>query len=597
MRRAGLGDALGIVVSLTALAYFPMQVDPASFPKLMLLVIGGLAVAPFVLLRWLAPSRPSSWALVPCIAGAALLLWSTLGTVLADAPWPTRLFGWFLRADGLLAIVAACILLLGAATLDRDEVQRAIAWVVTGSAVAALLAVPQVLGSEFMAPQVGTVTSTFGQTNFSGAYFAISAVLALGLSLVVTSVPWRIANLAVALACAYLAFRSDALQGPMSLAAGLVMLGFGLVLAYRGRHRAALLASSVVVLALGLFVAVLGMLAIGPLGFVGRDGNTTWRYAMWSQGWDTMNGHPIVGIGTGSFARYLSEFRSLESTIRVGEGMRPSAVHSIPLQFGIVGGWPALLLWIALFASVLVLLMMRIGRSPLARPALGAVVLGALSGYVTQAIVSIDVPPILAIGWLLAGLAVALVRDPLPLPETPARVRPEAAVEVVPARTLVKAFTASIVLALLGGWAVWSQIQAVERVRNVASADVLFAALADPMTPCAVRMELANSSLPGLPLREVVPAIRAAVAVDPRCPPVINLQSSVALAAGAVWLADESTSLGTTLDPQAVASWALRKKYFDLAGDAAGAAGAQAQLDRINKAAADAAAATAASAG
>jgi O-antigen ligase len=590
MRRAGLGDALGIVVALTALMYVPMWIDPASFPKLLVLVAGAGAVMPFVLIRWVGPDRPQGWRLLPCGAAAALVLWVGLATLASDAPMATRLFGWFLRADGLLGSIAALVLLLGAATLRGEEVRRALGWIVAGAGVAAVFAIPQIAGVPFMVGDDGSVSATFGQTNFSGAYFAMCAVLALGLALSVTGRAWRIANLVGALAFTALAFLSDALQGPMALGAGLVMVGLAWVLGHRGRHRTVAVAGSVIVLAVGLTVALLGMLSIGPLGFVGREGNTQWRYNIWSQGWDLLAAHPFLGVGTGSFARYLSEYRSLESTLFVGESMRPSAVHSIPLQFGIIGGWPALVLWCVLFGSALALLLIRIVRAPMPQRLLAAGVVGALSAYLAQAVVSIDVPSILAIGWLLAGLAVALAADPVPGPKnvpTPRKSKARTAdPPPTPARTLIRAFVASAVLVLVGGWAVLSQVQAVERARDLTTAESVAAVATDPMVPCPVRLQVARDSLVGQPFTFVIPTLTQALAVDPRCPPMVNLLSVAALESGALDLASTATQSGVELDPQSVTAWELRQQYFERMNDSAGAQDARARADAIKEAAA-----------
>ncbi|HAN71504.1 MAG TPA: hypothetical protein DCQ36_07930 [Actinobacteria bacterium] len=438
----------------------------------------------------------------------------------------------------------------------------------------------------FMVGDDGTVSATFGQTNFSGAYFAICTTLALGLAFSVTRLAWRVANLAGALAFAALAFLSGALQGPMALGAGLIMLGFAWVLAYRGRWRRIAITGSMVVLASGIVVAMLGMLSRGPLGFVGREGNTQWRYNIWSQGWEVLAAHPVLGIGPGSFARYLSEYRSLESTLFVGEGMRPSAVHSIPLQFGIVGGWPALVLWCVVFGGALALLLVRIARAPLQETFLAMGVVGALSAYLAQAVVSIDVPSILAIGWLLAGLAVALAADPGPVPVTKKDKLRDAGPPELPARTLIKAFVTSTVLVMIGGWAVLSQIHAVERARDLASPDAVAVAIADPMVPCAVRLQVARESLIGQPLAFVLPAINQAVAVDPRCPPIMNLLSVAALEARQIELASTATQRGTELDPQSVTAWELREQYFQLANNLIGAADARARVDALEEAAA-----------
>ena len=72
MRRFGLADGLGVVAVLVALAWLPGAADPLTYVKLLFLVVGGLALAPAVFLRWAALGRPSWAMLLP--AGASLLI-------------------------------------------------------------------------------------------------------------------------------------------------------------------------------------------------------------------------------------------------------------------------------------------------------------------------------------------------------------------------------------------------------------------------------------------------------------------------------------------------------------------------------------------
>ncbi len=573
VRKLGMADALGIMVALVALTWLPGVMDPASFPKLLVLTAGGLALIPATIDRWSRLARPAWQVLVPVGATLLLLVWLVVSTIASDAPWSVRLFGWWVRADGALGLLAAFVIFLAATTLTRREVQRTVDWLIGGAALAAGFGVPQFFNSSFLQADPGAVVSTLGQINFTGAYFAMMAPLALARAFSAPTRRWRIATGVIAAVLAVMAFASSSLQGPMALAAGAAGFAMARVLMYRGRHRLALTASTVFVFCAGLVVAILGMLAIGPLGFVGREANTIWRYAMWDAGWQTIAGHPLLGIGPGSFARFISEFRPLETVIVAGEGMRPSAVHSIPIQFGIVLGWPGLLLWLIVFLGVAVALVVLMSRRSLPSWPLVAGVAGAFLAYLTQAVVSIDVPSILAVGWLLAGLALALVRCS-DRPDTETAPKGKAARVTVPA----------IVLGVIGAIAVGGQIFASEQVRTVGSWEKAVGVMTDSSIPCPLRLQVANEALRGQPMELALQAVQQATAVDPRCPPIVNLQSQIAVEAKALPLAESSTRLGVLLDPMSPYAWQLRADYLELAGDTVGARGADAEAKRIQDA-------------
>ena len=112
MRKFGLADALGIVASLVALAWLPGAADPLTNIKLLLLVGGGLALAPAAFMRWKALGRPSWAIIVPAGAALLILVWGIVSAFGSGAPIWNSLLGWWGRGDGWLAWLGAVVLLL-----------------------------------------------------------------------------------------------------------------------------------------------------------------------------------------------------------------------------------------------------------------------------------------------------------------------------------------------------------------------------------------------------------------------------------------------------------------------------------------------------
>lgn len=190
--------------------------------------------------------------------------------------------------------------------------------------------------------------------------------------------------------------------------------GLAFALLYRGRFRAVGLAASAVVLVVGGALLVASFFAAGPLARLWSERTFDIRQEYWQSAINIMNGLPDFGSGPDGFSRYVAEYRPESYVELLGPTLRVSAAHNIALQFGAVLGWLGLILWIVLFVGTGVLLLARIVRKPVASIGLTASVVGAFAAYFIQGMISIDMLPLLATGWLVAGLAMACAREPAP---------------------------------------------------------------------------------------------------------------------------------------------------------------------------------------
>ena len=92
-----------------------------------------------------------------------------------------------------------------------------------------------------------------------------------------------------------------------------------------------------------------------------------------------------------------------------------------------------------------------------------------------------------------------------------------------------------------------------------------------PLSPCPLRIQTTQQIIQQVPADVSVPTTYAATAIDPRCAPMINFQSELALQAGDLQLADSSSLAGTEYDPLLDLAWILRARYLVAVGDPAGA--------------------------
>jgi len=593
MRKFGLADALGLVGALVAVAYLPGVVDPLTYPKLLVLVAGGLALSPAVYLRWRSQARPPLPFLIVASGAAGIVLWGVVSMVGSGAPWAVSLFGWWGRGDGWLAWLGAAILLLGAATLRGGEIARTITWLLGGGSVVALVGFAQAAGLEFPAGSMGgAVSGLMGNTNFASGYFAIIGVLALGRALTKAALWQRVWAGVLFLLLGALAVLTDSQQGPAALAAGIVAGGVALAFLHRGRLRAIGLAVSGLVVAAGAGVLAMSFAGSGPLAGLWAERTFGIRQQYWQSAWNILNGQSLFGTGPDGFARYVAEYRPESYVELLGPVLRVSAAHNIALQFGAVLGWLGLLLWIVLFVGALILLFVRVVRAPATSAALTASVFGSLVAYVVQGMVSIDMLPLLATGWLVAGLAIAAAREPIVAQQR--ETTPEASTRKAKARAVSrtpKSYDGPTtpawvpvgggVLALVGVIGVGAQIGAVNAIQSLNSQQAALDFLSSPLSPCPPRVNTTQQVIQQLPADVSVPATYAATDLDPRCAPMINFQSDLALQSGDLEIAGPSTESGVEFDPLFDLAWILRSKYLLATGDVAGAEAAAVEAQRI----------------
>ncbi len=594
MKKVGLADALGLVGTLAAIAWLPGAADPLTLIKLLFLIAGGLAVSPAVFMRWRdKPNRPPLMVLIPCGAGLGLVLWGLVATVGSAAPFWNSLFGWWGRGDGLLAWVGAMVLLLGAAVLTRDEVFRVITWMLGGATLVAFIGLLQVASVEI--PQgapLGIASGTMGNTNFAAGYFAILGVLALGRALSQVVLWQRLWGTGLFLILAFLAWRTLSDQGPLALAAGAAALAISFALLYRGRWRTAgLIGAGLLVLA-GAGAVAGSAVRVGPLANIWSDRTFDIRQEYWQSAINIMNGLPIFGTGPDGFSRYVAEFRPESYVELLGPTLRVSAAHNIALQFGAVLGWAGLILWIVLFIGTGIALLVRVVRAPVGSIGLTASIAGAFTAYLVQGMVSIDMLPLLATGWLVAGLALALAREPLPaVVEEPAeapktRKAKAAAISRTPKKidgpsTPIWVPVTGGVLALGAAILVGSQIGLTNQVQSISSQEQALDFIANPMTPCVLRTQVTQQVIQQLPAEVSVPATLQATDLDRRCPPMINFASDVLVQQQRFDEAATYTAEGLEFDPLLDLAWVLRARYYLGTGDIPAAEAAAEEARRV----------------
>jgi hypothetical protein len=145
----------------------------------------------------------------------------------------------------------------------------------------------------------------------------------------------------------------------------------------------------------------------------------------------------------------------------------------------------------------------------------------------------------------------------------------------------VLALGVGVVLDLGGMVLVEAHIVDASAMQSVDSQEKALAFISDSLTPCPLRVNVTQQVIQQLPAEVSVPATYEATGLDPRCAPMINFQSDVAVQQVDVEVAGLTTEEGVTFDPLLDYAWRLRSRYLLLTGDIAVARAAADETERV----------------
>lgn len=518
------------------------------------LLVGAAALAPFILRRLLW-SQLGGARVTLLVGGWGVAIWAAVSALahVGDVPWQQAMFGWFGRCTGVLAYVAAAVLLTAGMVLTRVEIWRVLYCLVAAGALSALATVIQ---TAFGNPgSRDGVPGLMGNADFNGALCGLACGLALLVIFRVANGPrWCVVLLAlIATLCAAGAVLSRSWQGGIT---AVVAVAVGMsIYAYSRRFW----------LALGVSVAALAaMVILGVLVFAGvvvlPGAVVDARLIYWQTALTTMRNVPLTGMGPDAFAEAVAQFRPMDYLTVRDPSHHVSAAHSVPLQLGATLGVPALIFW-ALGMGAVAFALFRALRARVVAASVVAAVVGAWAAYLAQSLISVDQLALLAIGWTLAGLVMAAVA-PMST-EIPSGVAPwRFAVACVGA-------AAAVIVVLPEGLAISKALHASTSAQTSA-------AMTSSWTPCSLRSNLAQTAF-AAPVR----VFAAAYDLDPRCPGVGDAFVSALLDHRLPAQAKSRAEQVISYDPLDLTAWILLGIADARLGDVVGAKAAQAQAQAI----------------
>lgn len=390
-----------VVVFMTPLFFLRGAYDPFNVPKLWLLMVGVVIVAAIRCVELLQGAETSGLYLlrIPAAAVAGALV---IGTVFSPyRVW--SLIGDHSRFTGLVPYLV--VILLGVLVADafRGDVTP-LAWAMAASgAVAGVYALVQVFGLDPLEwSNANEAVVTIGNTNFSGAFFAICLPLAVTLILIEPDRRFAAIGVTALVLVGWVLARSE-LAWAAGVAGLLLLASIFLSRKWKLIRPIAYVAVALIATA-GVGVVVLAMTQ-NPPGFIP---GTIERRAEWWQASLRMAGDsPVVGRGPNSFAIEHTHHRDVDDVAAGGLGVTDDP-HSVPLSFLTGAGIFGIAGWIVFAGWIVVGVARARPEEPL------AVAFSAAAGvYLVQSLLSIDVVTLRFSAWtVIGGMAAAFAPIP-----------------------------------------------------------------------------------------------------------------------------------------------------------------------------------------
>jgi O-antigen ligase len=336
---------------------------------------------------------------------SGFVLWQLVVFVVSGGEKLQQLFGTAGRNTGLITYLAFSILFVVAMAASSGVFLSSFlkAALVVGVASLGYGLIQAFGGDPFdWVNPYSPVFGFLGNPNFQSSLLGILGAVVMT-QLLSGSVKLQIkgAYLVYLLVTVYVIKETDSQQGFL-----VFLIGSAVSLGFYVNQKSKTLGYSYLGLAVVAFVGVLlGTLNKGPLASLLYKDSVTYRGDYWRAGWKMTLENPIFGVGLDSYGDWYRRSRTIEATLRRGPDVTSNAAHNVFLDISSYGGFPLVLIYLALMMLVAVSAVKVIKRSQ----GFNAGFVGLVAGWVAfqaQSIISINQIGLALWGWVLSGLII-----------------------------------------------------------------------------------------------------------------------------------------------------------------------------------------------
>ena len=446
-----MGRVLGWGLIATTLLVSPLwSLDPINPIKMLAVVpVGfmclGLLLANRKIVVW--DKYKIAFGLV-----VAFVLWQVLVLFLSEGQFLPQIFGSNGRNTGLVTYVAFSLVFVGSIVASSlYQIKRFILVVLFVGVTSLAYGLVQALGGDpfnWVNPY-SPVLGFLGNPNFQSSLLGVLGAIVFGQIFVKgLKVQFKALVGLYLLATLYVIKETNSQQGFLVLTIGVGVV-IGLYVLQRGRTLG--VTYGLMSLA-GFFTVLFGTLNKGPLASILYQDSVTYRGDYWRAGWKMTVDNPIFGVGMDNYGDWYRRSRTIEATLRRGPDVTSNAAHNVFLDISSYGGFPLVLIYIALMALVIVSATKVLKRETGFNPAFAGLVGGWLA-FQAQSIISINQIGLAIWGWVLSGLIIGYeinTREKVATESVPKKGRVAAKPAQTSAASVVALFVAFVLGVLVG---------------------------------------------------------------------------------------------------------------------------------------------------
>ncbi len=404
--RLAIGRLLGWVAALATVIVVPWaSYDPINVPKLAVISAGGFMCLSFVLFN--AKALQTKEFRIPVIIVGVFIVDLLAVLFIAGNNFNQEFFGANGRATGFVAYFALTGLLLAAIISSTQFTLTRISWflIFTGL-LSTLYGIMQSLGTDpfkWGGNLYSPVFGFLGNPDFQSSFIAFSAVMAVAMFFnngIKKSI--KVLLLVYLVAAVYVIKETKAQQGFLVFLGGTGAIAIIYVFKSKWKMLTWPLISAGFI---GLVLAVVGSLNSGPLASLLHKASVIYRGDYWRAGWKMTLQHPVFGVGLDSYGDWYRRSRTIAATVRRGPDTISNAAHNVWLDFSSNGGFPLLIIYLALMALVVRSAFKVIRRSSEFEPVFAGL-FAVWIGYQAQSIISLNQLGLAVWGWIISGLII-----------------------------------------------------------------------------------------------------------------------------------------------------------------------------------------------
>lgn len=402
-------SVIGRIISWTAIAATLIvtpwaSLDPINVPKLVVIAIGGFITLAAILANRKAMFTSGHKA-VQILTGLFVLDLIVVLLIAGTNPFQ-EFFGTYGRATGFVAYISLAALLLGAAVVASTEFVNSFAHaLLIAGGLSIGYGLIQVVGADPVkwVNQYSPVIGFLGNPNFESSFVGFSGVLAFGFIIAQgLNRAMRSAFVAYLLLAVFVIIKTDSQQGLLVLVGGIAIVS--MIWISRSKYKF-VTKPALILSGIGAVFVALGSLNSGPLASLLYKTSVTYRGDYWRAGWKMTVENPIFGVGLDSYGDWYRRSRTLEATLRRGPEITSNAAHNVLLDFSSNGGFPLVIIYLALMVLVVISALKILKRSNGFDPAVAGLI-AVWVAYQAQTIISLNQLGLAVWGWIISGLII-----------------------------------------------------------------------------------------------------------------------------------------------------------------------------------------------